>query len=273
MGFGGCHNRGGAGRSLCMKNGRPKRTRLRASAKAVKRKRPELSVDRRKTLEDRIGHRFSNAEWLNRALTHPSLIDSYDGDAQFSNQRLEFLGDRVLGLVMAELLIAKFPTEREGFLTQLFHQLVSGEACAEVGDRMGLKPFLFLDSSMERNKRGSYDKSVADAIEAIVAAIYRDAGLEAARDFISRHWILDVVDREVSQQNPKTRLSDWCGANKAPYAVYDIVDRSGPDHEPVFTVRASVEGHGEAVEKGRSRQEAEMVAADRLLKDLQRNGS
>ncbi|WP_084399968.1 ribonuclease III [Henriciella aquimarina] len=256
-----------------MKNARPKRTRLRAAGKAARRKRPELDAESQAELEGRLGYAFKNADWLNRALTHPSLIDNYDGDAQFSNQRLEFLGDRVLGLVMAEVLIARFPAEREGYLTKLFHQLVSGEACAEVGEGLGLRPFLFLDPSMEKNKRGSYDKSVADAVEALIAAIYRDGGLDAARDFITRHWIMELVHREVSQQNPKTRLSDWCGANRAPYAAYEIVDRAGPDHEPVFTVRARVDGWGEAVEKGRSRQEAEMAAADRLLRDLLRNGS
>ena len=255
-----------------MKKGRPKRTRLRAAGKAAKRTRPELDADQRADLEARLGYRFKNIDWLNRALTHPSLIDNYDGDAQFSNQRLEFLGDRVLGLVMAELLIAKFPAEREGYLTKLFHQLVSGEACADVGESIGIGPFLFIDASMEKNKRGSYDKSVADAVEAVIAAIYRDGGLGAAESFISKHWIFELVDREVSQQNPKTRLSDWCGANRAPYAIYDIVERSGPDHEPVFTVRARVDGHGEAIEKGRSRQEAEMAAADRLLRDFQRDG-
>ncbi|WP_300379013.1 ribonuclease III [Henriciella sp.] len=251
---------------------RPKRTRLRAAAKAPRRKRPTLNETQRSDIETRIGYQFRNVEWLNRALTHPSLIDNYDGDAQFSNQRLEFLGDRVLGLVMAEILIAKFPSEREGYLTRLFHQLVSGETCADVGQSIGIKPFLFLDPSMEKNKQGSYDKSVADAVEAIIAAIYRDGGLDAAQTFINKHWLLEVVDREVSQQNPKTRLSDWCGANRAPYAAYDIVDRTGPDHEPVFTVRARVDGHGEAIEKGRSRQEAEMAAADRLLRDFQRDG-
>ena len=114
-------------------------------------------------------------------------------------------------------------------------------------------------------------QKVADAIEAIIAAIYRDGGMEAARAFISRHWIMELVEREISQQNPKTRLSDWCGANRAPYATYDIIERSGPDHEPVFLVEAKVEGRGSARDKGRSRQEAEMAAADRLLRDLIRN--
>ena len=256
-----------------MHKGRPKRTRLRAAARTLKRRRPELDEAARADLEGRLGYTFQNVEWLNRALTHPSLIDNYDGDAQFSNQRLEFLGDRVLGLVMAELLISKFPAEREGYLTKIFHRLVSGETCAEVGEAMGLRTFLFLDSSMEKNKRGSYDKSVADAVEAIIAAIYRDGGFEPARKFISSHWIMELVEREISQQNPKTRLSDWCGANRTPYAVYEVLDRSGLDHEPVFTVRASVEGKGAAVEKGRSRQEAEMAAADRLLRELLRGSS
>ena len=192
-----------------MKKGRPKRTRLRAAGKSVRKRRPELDGSQQSELEKRLGYSFSNVGWLNRALTHPSLIDNFDGDAQFSNQRLEFLGDRVLGLVMAEMLIAKFPAEREGYLTKIFHQLVSGEACAQVGEEIGVGPFLFVDPSMENNKKGSYDKSVADAVEAIIAAVYRDGGLDAARDFIGRHWIMDLVEREVSQQNPKTRLSDW----------------------------------------------------------------
>ena len=255
---------------MTTKKGRPKRTRLRAAARAIKRRRPELDETKRAELEAKLGYTFQNAEWLNRALTHPSLIDNYDGDAQFSNQRLEFLGDRVLGLVIAEMLIAKFPAEREGYLTKIFHRLVSGETCAEVGEAIDLQSYLFLDSSMEKNKRGSYDKSVADAVEAVIAAIYRDGGYEQARRFIGRHWIMELVEREISQQNPKTRLSDWCGAHRAPYAVYDVLERAGPDHEPVFTVRATVEGKGSAVEKGRSRQEAEMAAADRLLRELLR---
>ncbi|MEM5517651.1 ribonuclease III [Henriciella sp. AS95] len=253
-----------------MNKPRPKRKRLRAAGRTIPRKRPELSSERRAELEKRLGYNFQNVEWLHRALTHPSLIDNYDGDAQFSNQRLEFLGDRVLGLVMAELLIAKFPAEREGYLTKIFHQLVSGEACAEVGEAISLGDYLFLDASMQKNKKGSYDKSVADAIEAIIAGIYRDGGMDSARGFIKRHWIMELVEREVSQQNPKTRLSDWCGANRSPYAVYKIIDQSGPDHEPVFTVEVSVEGRGSARETGRSRQEAEMAAADRLLRELLR---
>ena len=100
---------------------RPKRTRLRAHAKAPSKSRPKLSAARRTELEAKLGYRFKDGDWLTRALTHPSLIDNYDGDAQFSNQRLEFLGDRVLGLVVAEVLSQRHPKQREGYLLSLIH--------------------------------------------------------------------------------------------------------------------------------------------------------
>ncbi|MEO1642611.1 MAG: ribonuclease III [Pseudomonadota bacterium] len=254
------------------KSARPKRTRLRSAAKAKPKKRPMLSATERAELEAQIGYTFKEEGWLNRALTHPSLIDNYDGDAQFSNQRLEFLGDRVLGLVMAEILTARFPKEREGYLTKLFHQLVSGEACAEVGEQFGLRKYIFFDASMRHNKPGAYDKAVADAVEALIAAIYRDGGLDKAADFIRRYWIFDAFRAEAdSSVNPKTRLSDWCGANKAPYATYKSLSQDGPPHAPVFTVEATVEGHASAEAKGGSKQEAEMAAASALLDILDRH--
>ncbi len=254
------------------KPARPKRTRLRAAGKARTKSRPVLSDEQRAELEGKIGYTFTEAGWLNRALTHPSLIDNYDGDAQFSNQRLEFLGDRVLGLVMAEVLTARFPKEREGYLTKIFHRLVSGEACADVGEQFGLRNYLFFDSSMEGNRKGSYDKPVSDAVEALIAAIYRDGGLNAAADFIRRHWIFTAIKAEADDTvNPKTRLSDWCGANRAPYAVYTVLDQAGPPHAPVFTVRAEVDGHGQAEAKGGNKQDAEMAAASALLDMLDRN--
>jgi ribonuclease-3 len=246
---------------------RPKRTRLRSAGKA--KRRLSLSPDRRETLEARIGYRFNDDLLLVRALTHPSLIDEYDGGASFSNQRLEFLGDRVLGLVMAEWLIQKYPNEREGFLTKVFHRLVSGETCAKIGHSLQLREFLFVDPSMQRNESGHYDKAVGDAIEALIAAIYRDGGLKAADAFIRRIWvqITDPLD-ETSADNPKTRLSDWCGANKAPYATYETLSREGPDHAPIFTVQVSVEGHGIARATGRSKQDAEKAAAHSLLEQF-----
>lgn len=256
------------------KTTRPKRTRLRAAAKskARKPKRPVLAPDQREELEAKIGYTFKEEGWLNRALTHPSLIDNYDGDAQFSNQRLEFLGDRVLGLVMAEILTARFPKEREGYLTKLFHQLVSGETCAQVGEQFGLRNYIFLDDYLRARKYGAYDKITADAVEALIAAIYRDGGLQAADAFIKGHWVFDAIKAEAGNTiNPKSRLSDWCNQNDAPYASYDTVGQSGPQHAPVFTIRASVKGHGEAEATGGNKQEAEMAAASALLDILDRH--
>ncbi|MEM8616970.1 MAG: ribonuclease III [Pseudomonadota bacterium] len=260
--------------SQAAKASRPKRTRQRAGVRPKKRlaKRPTLTPQDRAALEAKLGYTFSEEGWLNRALTHPSLIDNYDGDAQFSNQRLEFLGDRVLGLVMAEMLTVRFPDEREGYLTKIYHQMVSGEACASVGEQFGLRAYLFMDESMQNNKPGSYDKAVADAVEALIAAIYRDGGIEAAGDFIRRHWILTPIQAQANEtQNPKTLLSDWCGANAAPYATYQLIAREGPDHAPIFTVRAQVKDRGSAEAKGGNKQEAEMAAAAALLTELDRD--
>lgn len=249
---------------------RPKRTRQRAAAKA--RKRPHLTHEQRDTLEASIGYRFKDEEQLLCALTHPSLIDEFHASVGFSNQRLEFLGDRVLGLVMAELLINKYPREREGFLTKLFHHLVSGPTCAEVGERFQLRDYLFMDASMQSNKQSQYDKAVADAVEALIAAIYHDGGLDAAERFIKKCWIFDTLTKETTEPdaNPKTRLSDWCGAHKAAYAAYETLETRGPDHSPIFTVKASVDGHGHATAKGGNKAEAERAAASALLDLLEK---
>ncbi len=258
-------------RSPSAKSGRPKRTRQRAAAKA--KQRPTLDHDQRKTLETAIGYKFKDETILTRALTHPSLIDDYGAGVGFSNQRLEFLGDRVLGLVMAEVLINKYPKEREGHLTKLFHHLVSGPTCAKVGAKFNLRDYLFMDASMRQNISGHYDKAVADAVESLIAAVYNDGGLDAAERFIKKCWVFDTLTKNMDQpeSNPKTRLSDWCGANKAAYAAYETLSTSGPDHAPVFTVRASVDSYGEATAKGANKAEAERAAASALLDILEKH--
>ncbi|MEL7394314.1 MAG: ribonuclease III [Pseudomonadota bacterium] len=250
---------------------RPKRTRLRASAKSARQ--PKLTQEKQQTLEAAIGYQFNDKEILLHALIHPSLIDEYRGGAGFSNQRMEFLGDRVLGLVIAEVLINKYPKEREGFMTKHFHNLVSGQTCAEVGADLNLRGYLFMDASMRTNVSSKYDKAVADAVEALVAAIYLDGGLDAAERFIKKCWHFDGLTKDVvdPNDNPKTRLSDWCGAHRAAYAVYETTGTSGPDHDPVFTVKVSVEGHGDATAKGGSKAEAERAAAGALLDLLEQS--
>nr|WP_083332491.1 ribonuclease III [Hyphomonas sp. Mor2] len=249
---------------------RPKRTRLRAGAKIPRH--PRLSAEQRYELETTIGYKFHDEDILIHALIHPSLIDEYRGGASFSNQRMEFLGDRVLGLVVAEMLINKYPKQREGFMTKLFHNLVSGQTCADVGADLGLREYLFMDASMRSNKNANYDRAVADAVEALIAAIYLDGGLNAAEKFIKRCWHFDSLakDPDEKESNPKTQLSDWCGQNKTAYAAYETLETSGPDHAPVFTVKASVEGHGEATAKGGNKAEAERAAARALLDLLEK---
>lgn len=247
---------------------RPKRTRQRAAAKIIRH--PRLKPDKQRELEHTIGYRFHDTDLLIHALIHPSLIDEYRGGAGFSNQRMEFLGDRVLGLVIAEMLINKYPQEREGFLTKRFHHLVSGQTCAEVGTDLGLRDYLFMDASMQANTSANFDRAVGDALEALIAAIYLDGGLDAAERFIKNCWNFDGLSQDQADPNanPKTRLSDWCGANKTAYAVYETLETSGPDHDPVFTVKASIEDRGEAVAQGSNKAEAERAAAMALLELL-----
>ena len=244
---------------------RPKRTRLRAGAKAMKH--PALSRDKQSKLETAIGYRFKDSALLNQALIHPSLIDEFRGGAGFSNQRMEFLGDRVLGLVIAEILINKYPKEREGFMTKHFHNLVSGHTCGEVGTSLSLRDYMFMDSTMKASTPARYDKAVADAVEALIAAIYLDGGLDAAERFIKKCWTFESLTKDVidPNTNPKTRLSDWCGANRSAYAVYETLETSGPPHNPVFTVKASVDGHGDASAIGGNKSEAVRAAASAVL--------
>ena len=125
---------------------------------------------------------------------------------------------------------------------------------------------------MRSNQPSRYDKAVADAVEALIAAIYNDGGIDAAERFIKKCWVFDTLAKEAADPNtyPKTRLSDWCGANQSAYAVYETLETSGPDHNPIFTVKASVEGHGEATAKGGNKAEAERAAASALLDLLEK---
>ena len=136
-----------------------------------------------------------------------------------------------------------------------------------MGATLNLRDYLFMDASMRGNRSANYDKAVADAVEALIAAIYMDGGLDSAERFIKRNWIFDTLskDPEPDHANPKTRLSDWCGSNRTAYAVYETLEKSGSDHAPVFTVLASVEGHGQATAKGSNKAEAERAAASALL--------
>lgn len=211
-----------------------------------------------------LGHSFQNPELLVSALTHPS-ISAAKGEAN-SYERLEFLGDRVLGLIMAEWLLEEFPREREGDIAKRHAALVRREALDVVAEEIDLKRYLRLTAS----KGDNVNRSVTgDACEAVIGALYLDAGLEKAREFVKKHWLKIMREAELPPMDPKTMLQEWLLAKGVPVPVYEVVSQSGPAHAPVFEIKVKTDlGQEEAVASGSSKREAEKKAATLLLQKL-----
>jgi ribonuclease-3 len=215
-------------------------------------------------LERRLGYVFTDRALIERALTHASVGGAAD------NERLEFLGDRVLALVICEALLARDAEAEAGPLSKRLHVLVSREACAEVGRALGVGPALRLPGGETR--RGARDQArfLADACEALIGALYVEAGLETARAGVLAAWreLLDSPHDERSA-NPKSRLQEWAAAAGRSPPAYRMVSRQGPDHAPVFTVEVEVGGAEPARASAGSRQAAEKAAALALLAEVE----
>jgi len=197
-----------------------------------------------------------------RALTHGSFQGSGAGTEDY--QRLEFLGDRVLGLVVAEWLWALFPAEPEGALSKRLNALVTGAVCAEVARALGVREHLRLGKQAQGDGAGDSDNILGDVMEALIGAWYLEAGLDGARAFVRRAWGDRVQRGDKAPQHPKSALQEWAAAHNRKMPEYSIVDRSGPGHAPRFTIRVTV-GKLEASATGASKQEAETAAAKALL--------
>jgi ribonuclease-3 len=226
-------------------------------------------------LESVLGHVFSDSGLLVDALTHPSLAGlsrtNGAGDDRVPGQayeRLEFLGDRVLGLVVAEWLLERFPGEREGSLARRHAALVRREALAVVADSVDLGRSLRL-SPGEQGCGGRANRTIlADACEAVIGALYLDGGLDVARRFVRRAWGAQIDAAHAPPQDCKTALQEWVQGQGKPLPVYEIVRRSGPAHEPEFEVAVRVEGYPPVQGTGRSRRLAETTAARGMLRQL-----
>jgi ribonuclease-3 len=220
---------------------------------------------RHSELERILGHVFENPQLLERSLTHASASSTA------SNERLEFLGDRVLGLVVAEMLFANFPEDPEGMLALKYNALVRGETCAAVAEAAGLSEHVLLAPSEAASGGRRKSAILGGACEAVIAALYLDAGFEAARAFIARHWARAFADLAADMRDPKTMLQEWAQSrSRAPRGVpvYRIVTREGPDHAPHFVVEVSVAGESAALGEGRSKREAQQAAAKAMLERL-----
>ena len=214
----------------------------------------------------RIGHDFRRPELLARAVTHASIATSTRPD----NQRLEFLGDRVLGLVMAEALLAADKGASEGQLAPRFNALVRKETCAAVARETDLGKVLKLGRSEMMSGGRRKDALLGDAMEAVIAAVHLDGGFEAARAMILRLWGDRIGAVEADARDAKTALQEWAQARGLPPPTYEAVGREGPDHQPIFTVEVRLEtGETERAKAGAKRQ-AEQAAARALLTKMEK---
>ncbi|MBN9010400.1 MAG: ribonuclease III [Rhizobiales bacterium] len=209
-------------------------------------------------LEARIGYAFRDRGILRLALTHSSLSASRSADA--NNERLEFLGDRVLGLIIAEMLMGAIPEALEGELSRRLAFLVRWETCAAVAADAGIGAAL-------RYGAGTGSATalmLSDACEALIGALYRDGGLEAARAFVGRYW-QDRLATSLGSRDAKSALQEWAQGRGLAVPRYEIIERSGPQHQLHFVVEARIDGFDPARGKGRTRREAEQDAATAVL--------
>lgn len=243
---------------------RPKRTRQRAAVKAV---RPGLSDEALTGAEEACGYRFKDKSLLVRGLTHPSAVSAAES-LQHANQRLEFLGDRVLNLVIAERLIDRRRNETEGELAPRLNRLVKKGACAEAFRFIGLNRFLLMSDNEVSSGGRERESTLGDACEAVIAAIYLDGGLSAARKFIEKSWAPQFNSGPVETKDPKTLLQELVQGQGYPLPEYVVTSRSGPDHAPVYEVEVRIAPHGHAAATGASKRDAERHAAARMLEQL-----
>ena len=214
--------------------------------------------DLRQWITDNFGESPQDLKLWERALTHASR-----GDVHY--ERLEFLGDRVLGLAMAEWLFDEFPDEPEGALSKRLNALVSGIVCADIAREIGVQAHLRLGKQARDDGASDSDNILGDVMEALLGVLYREAGLDKARGVVRRLWKDRLHAGSAAPQHPKSALQEWAAANNRKPPAYEVVDRSGPGHAPRFTVKASIPKLAEATAEGGSKQEAETAAAKTLL--------
>ncbi|QQR40936.1 ribonuclease III [Devosia rhizoryzae] len=215
-------------------------------------------------LQFRLGYRFADLDLLERALTHSSALAPAKR-IERSYQRLEFLGDRVLGLVVAEMLYRRFPKSNEGELSRTLNTLVRKETCAIVARQLGLGPEMILGESEARSGGAEKEAILGDITEAVIGAIFLDGGLEAARTFIETNFEDILHDGQANRADAKTTLQEWGQAKGLEPPNYILVERTGPDHAPEFTIAVELAGFPRVEAIGSSKRIAEHKAAERFL--------
>jgi len=215
-------------------------------------------------LEQRLGYVFKDRALLREAMTHGSALDGYKSNRR-SYDRLEFLGDRVLALIVADRLLREHADEDEGEIAPRFNTLVNKRACAVAARAAGLGEAAILSASEEGHGGRNKETILADLCEAMIGALYRDAGFEASRAFVERFWGDAFDEANTSARDAKTALQEWTAAHKRALS-YAVIEQSGPDHAPHFVIEARVEGFDGVRGEGASKRIAQRAAAALFLK-------
>jgi len=225
----------------------------------------------RPSFEERIGYRFAVPDLLEEALRHGSAPGHEEGERSY--ERLEFLGDAVLNLCVAQEMYRKLPLAGEGVLTKARASIINNRNLARVAERIGVPSSLRIDPSVRRKGVGVTRKMAADAVEAVIGAIFLDGGHAAALRFVQDHFRLpDLMEALVAGFDAKSRLQEWCQGRHLPLPAYRLLSSEGPPHDRVFRVEVRVEGIAPAEGSGKSRKDAEMLAAAKAISLLSAAG-
>ena len=221
-----------------------------------------------KDLENAIGYRFQNIQLLQNALTHSSYANERWHNSLLSNERLEFLGDSVLGMLVAAYLFQTFPDRPEGELTRMRADMVCEHTLAEVANKIGLGAHLLLGHGEERLGGRSRESILADAVESVIAACFLDGGLDAALQFVQKFILVEVPVTRLNNMDYKTALQEQVQQKKNQVLSYTLVGQSGPDHDKQFDVQVSLNGQVVGSGSGRSKKRAEQMAAKSAMEKL-----
>ena len=213
-----------------------------------------------KELEGILQYEFKNKDLLHKALTHKSYSEN-------NNEKLEFLGDRVLGLVISKKLLDKYPGEKEGIIDKKFANLVNKKTCANIANTLNLKKFIYLGAS-HKNLERSGDKILSDCLEAIVGAIYTDGGIKSSEKFILNSWNSFIDKSVITLIDPKTKLQEFCLKKFKILPKYTFFKKSGPQHKPFFKTEVQIPDSKKIIGTGSSKKKAQQNAAEKLIKIL-----
>ena len=218
-------------------------------------------INKFKDLESKINYKFNSKELLKTCLTHKSFNEN------INNEKLEFLGDRVLGLVISKNLLTKYPNDKEGIIDKKYANLVNKKTCAEIANNIGLKKFMLLGSNYIKNDN-KHEKISGDCLEALIGAIFLDSSIKNAEKFILNYWKSSLMQSDFTIIDSKTKLQEYSLKKYKKLPTYTLLKTSGPHHKPVFKVTVKTLNSKKVTGTGSSKKEAQQNAAKILVKDL-----